>query len=209
MATSGIWSTIHAERLALADDLAPLPAQRWDTPSLCPGWTVRDVLAHLTSTAKLTPMSFFAALAGSGFRFGTMAARNVAKERGATPADGLAEFRRVADRTSAPPGPVVSWLGEVIVHGEDIRRPLGITRAYPIDALTRVADFYKTSNLLIGTKKRISGLHLAASDCDWSTGIGPQVRGPMSSLLLTMTGRSAALPELSGDGLATLRSRIS
>jgi uncharacterized protein (TIGR03083 family) len=145
MAASGIWSTIHAERLALADDLASLPAQRWDTPSLCPGWTVRDVLAHLTSTAKLTPLSFFAAFAGSGFRFNVMAARSIAKERGATAADGLAEFRRVADRTSSPPGPVDSWLGEVIVHGEDIRRPLGITRAYPMDALARVADFYKTS----------------------------------------------------------------
>lgn len=208
MAAKGIWPRIHAERAALADDLASLPADKWSTPSLCPGWTVRDVLGHLTATAKMTPASFFVKFAGSGFRFGTMANRAIAAETGGSPQEQLAEFRRVLDRTSGPPGPTDGWLGEAIVHGEDIRRPLGITRNYPRDALVRVADFYKGSNLLIGAKNRIAGLTLTANDAEWSTGSGPQVRGPMLSLLLALTGRSAVLDDLSGDGVDTLRGRM-
>jgi hypothetical protein len=70
-----------------------------------------------------------------------------------------------------------------------------------------VADFFKGSNLLIGSKNRIAGLTLRATDADWRTGAGPEVSGPLLSLVLAMTGRAAALADLSGDGLATLRSR--
>jgi len=93
------------------------------------------------------------------------------------------------------------------VHSEDIRRPLGITHAYPMEAVTRVADFYKRSNLLIGSKRRIAGLSLRATDTQWSTGSGPEVAGPAISLVLAMTGRKQALDELSGEGLAVLRER--
>ncbi|HEY3261105.1 MAG TPA: maleylpyruvate isomerase family mycothiol-dependent enzyme [Pseudonocardiaceae bacterium] len=208
MAASSAWPTIHAERAALVEDLASLPEDRWRTPSLCGDWTVRDVLGHLTATAKMTPPTFFVKLASSGFRFDGMSAREVARETAGTTADGLAEFRRVLNRTSSPPGPADTWLGEVIVHGEDIRRPLGIKHAYPVAALTRIADFYKGSNLLIGAKNRIAGLTLTATDIDWSTGSGPEVRGPMLSLVMAMTGRSAALADLSGEGLDTLRGRM-
>jgi len=95
------------------------------------------------------------------------------------------------------------------VHSKDIRGPLGIAHAYPTDALVRVADFYKGSNLIIGAKSRIEGLTLTATDTDWSTGGGPEVRGPMLSLVMAMTGRSAVLPDLSGDGVDTLRGRMS
>jgi uncharacterized protein (TIGR03083 family) len=98
-------------------------------------------------------------------------------------------------------------LGEVIVHSEDIRRPLGIEHDYPVDALTRVADFYKGSNLVIGTKKRIAGLQLKATDVDWAHGEGPEVTGPMVSLLLAMAGRKEAVADLSGAGVQTLSSR--
>ena len=207
MAASDTWSTIHAERAALADDLASLPDEQWRTRSLCEDWTVREVLGHMTATAKMTTPSFFAKLARSGFRFDGMTARGIATETAGSPADGLAEFRRVLDRTSSPPGPADTWLGETIVHGEDIRRPLAIQHAYPVDALVRLANFYKGSNLLIGAKKRIAGLTLTATDADWSTGSGPEVRGSMLSLVLAMTGRSAVLADLSGDGLPTLRER--
>ena len=98
-------------------------------------------------------------------------------------------------------------LGEAVIHSADIRRPLGMSREYPEEALTRVADFFKGSNLLIGAKRRIGGLALRATDSDWSTGSGPEVTGPHLSLVLAMTGRSAALADLSGEGLATLRAR--
>ncbi len=110
--------------------------------------------------------------------------------------------------TSHPPGPADTWLGETIVHGEDIRRPLGISREYPTAAVVRVADFYKGSNLIVGAKKRIAGLRLRATDADWATGEGPEVSGPVLALVLAMTGRTAALDDLSGDGVTELRSRM-
>jgi hypothetical protein len=70
-----------------------------------------------------------------------------------------------------------------------------------------VADFYKGSNLLIGSKNRIAGLTLRATDTDWSHGSGPEVSGPILSLVMAMTGRKQADDDLSGDGVATLRSR--
>jgi uncharacterized protein (TIGR03083 family) len=208
VASSDPWPMIHTERRALIADLEPLTEAQWATPSLCAGWSVRDVLAHMTATAKMTPPRFFARFAGSGFRFNAMVAKEVAVEAGDSPADALGRFKAQLDSTTHPPGPIDAMLGEAVLHGEDIRRPLGITHGYPPEAVTRCADFYKGSNLLLGTKKRIAGLTLRATDVEWSTGTGPEVSGPAVSLLLAMTGRKAGLDGLSGPGLATLQSRI-
>ena len=207
MATTSPWPLIHAEREALIGDLGTLAGEQWATPSLCANWTVRDVLGHMIATAKMTPPAFFAALAGAGFRFNAMNEKDIVREATPNPSDGLAEFRRHVKDTSHPPGPVEAMLGETVIHSADIRRPLGMSRQYPEEALTRVADFFKGSNLLIGAKRRVAGLALRATDTDWSTGSGPEVTGPHLSLVLAMTGRSAALSDLSGEGLATLRSR--
>ena len=207
MAAQSPWPVIHAERAALADDLAALTDEQWATPSLCGDWTVRQVLAHMTATARMTPVKFLAAFAGSGFRFGAMQAKDIAKETGGSAADGLAQFRSLTTASTHPPGPVDAMLGEMIIHAEDIRRPLGITREYPAAAVTRVAEFCRGSNLLLGGKKRSTGLTLRATDTDWSAGGGPVVSGPAVSLVLAITGRTAALADLSGDGLAELRSR--
>jgi uncharacterized protein (TIGR03083 family) len=207
MAMTSPWPLIHAEREALIADLGTLTGEQWATPSLCADWTVRDVLGHMIATAKMTPPAFFAALAGAGFRFNEMNAKNVLREATPNPSDGLAEFRRHLKDTTHPPGPVEAMLGEAVIHSADIRRPLGMSREYPEEALTRVADFFKGSNLLIGAKRRIAGLALRATDTGWSTGSGPEVTGPHLSLALAMTGRSAVLGDLAGEGLATLRSR--
>jgi uncharacterized protein (TIGR03083 family) len=208
MSAASPWPVIHAERAALADDLSSLDQDRWATPSLGAGWSVHDVLGHLTATAKTTPGGFLAKFARSGFRFDAMAGKDVVAETAGGPAATLAEFRRVLDATTAPPGPVESWLGETILHAEDIRRPLGVRHVYPPSALVRLAEFYKGSNLLIGAKRRIAGMTLKATDTGWWTGSGPEVSGPMLSLLLAMTGRAVAVDDLTGDGLATLRSRL-
>ena len=208
MAKPDLWPTIHAERKALAADLEGLTEAQWSTPSLCGEWSVREVLGHMTAYAELTPASFFGSLIGSGFRFQSMQAKAVAQQSEGTPADSLARFKAQVDATTHPPGPIDSWLGETIVHGEDIRRPLGIARSYPIDATTRIADFYGGSNLLIGAKKRVAGLTLRATDTDWSAGTGPEAAGPAISLVLAMTGRQAALGDLSGEGVAALSERM-
>jgi uncharacterized protein (TIGR03083 family) len=202
-----IWPAVHAERTALATDLASITDDQWATPSLCKGWTVRDVLAHMTGTSKITPPTFFGKLIGSGFSLAKTQAKDIAVERGSSNADALRRFETQISSTKHPPGPMVTWLGEVIVHAEDIRRPLGISHEYPTHAVIRVADSYKGSNLVIGAKKRIAGLRLRATDADWTHGEGPEVAGPMIALLLAMAGRGAAVSDLTGDGAAALAAR--
>jgi uncharacterized protein (TIGR03083 family) len=207
MDKSDIWPVIHTEREALATDLQALDANQWQAASLCSQWTVRDVTAHMTATAKSTPPAFFTKLAMSGFSFGRLQDKDIAAEKGASPADTLARFEAVENSTKHPPGPIDSWLGETILHAEDIRRPLAIQHEYSTDAVVRLANFYKGSNLLIGAKRRIDGLALQATDADWSHGSGPEVSGPLLSLVMAMTGRKPALDDLTGDGVATLRAR--
>ena len=208
MANPSPWPIIHAERSALLEDLENLKDNQWATRSLCPAWSVRDVFGHMTATAKMTPAKFVSGWAGSGFRFHKMNEKNAAREAATPPAEGLAEFRRHLNDTTSPPGPIDAMLGEAVVHGEDIRRPLGIPHQYPNDAVIRVADFYKASNLLLGSKRRVDGVTLRATDTDWSWGSGPEVSGPILSLVLAMTGRTAAVEDLSGEGLTTLRKRM-
>ncbi len=205
---SSPWLIIHAEREALAVDLQPLSDGQWATQSLCADWSVRNVVAHMTATAKMTPPSFFGKFIGSGFRFNAMTAKDLAAERGSSPGDALSRFKQALAATTHPPGPLEAMVGEVVVHGEDIRRPLGIRHKYSDEALTRTADFYRRSNVLIGAKRRVEGLTLRASDVDWSAGTGPEVTGPLASIILAITGRRAGLEDLSGDGLATLTARV-
>jgi uncharacterized protein (TIGR03083 family) len=206
--TSGnVWPTIEAERKALAADLDGLDDAAWNTTSLCGNWTVRDVVAHLTAATRLSGPKFFGKLIGSGLKFERVQAKGIAGELGATPADTLAHFKAQVDSHGRPPGPIDTPLGEIIVHGEDIRRPLGLAHTYPTEALTRVAAFYAKSNLIIHGKSRVSGLTLRATDTDWSNGSGPLVTGPMLDLVMATAGRRVAYDKLSGDGVETLRAR--
>jgi uncharacterized protein (TIGR03083 family) len=203
-----IWTAIRAERASLVDALAGLPDDAWHRPSLCAGWSVREVVAHLIATAQMTPATFFGRLIASGFRFQAMTATNI---RGVLDGRGNADlvtiYRSLVDARTAPPGPTISWLGETVVHGEDIFRALSGYRDHPTEHLTTVADFYTGSNLLIGAKNRIAGVRLSATDTDWSHGTGPEAAGPMVALVMAMTGRRPALDDLTGDGVALLRDR--
>jgi uncharacterized protein (TIGR03083 family) len=201
-----IWPVVQAERKALVADLSGLDDKQWSTISLCSDWTVRDVVAHMTATAKITPASFFPKLAANGFSFTKMQAKDIAAESGSSNADTLRNFESIVTSTKRPPGPPTTMLGETIVHSQDVRGALGLPHDYPMAAVMQVADFFKGSNLLIGTKKRIAGLTLKATDTEWSHGTGPEVTGPMLALLMAMTGRKVT-DQLSGEGLETLRSR--
>jgi uncharacterized protein (TIGR03083 family) len=205
--TDDIWPMIHAERQALADDLTGVTDAQWQTQSLCTDWTVHQVLAHLLSAAKMTPPKFATRFAAARFNFNRFAANQVALEAAGGPAATLAAFRAVRDRRSAPPGPKDTWLGEAFVHGEDIRRPLGIRRDYPPDGVVRAITLYANSNAIIGGKNRVAGLTLRATDTDFVLGSGPAAEGPAISLLLAASGRRSALAELSGPGVDTLLQR--
>jgi hypothetical protein len=109
----------------------------------------------------MNPGKFFLGMAKAGFNFDKFANAQIAKHRGPAPEATLNEFRGLRESTSAPPGPKVSWLGEVVIHGADVRRPLGISHAYAAGAVRLVIDFYKGSNLLIGAKKAYRRAHAA------------------------------------------------
>jgi uncharacterized protein (TIGR03083 family) len=204
---SEMWQTIRGERLALAEDLAGLTPEQWATTTLCEQWTVHDVVAHLVSAAKMTPPKFIGNFLAAGFNFDRFAAGQVRKEGAGGPAATLAALRANADRTSAPPGPKDTWLGENLVHGEDIRRVLGIVRSYPVEAVKQVITFYQGSEPIIHGKSRLAGLQLRATDTPFTVGTGDLVEGPVVSLMMAAAGRRAALDELSGPGVETLRGR--
>jgi uncharacterized protein (TIGR03083 family) len=173
------WQMIKAERVTLVDRLEKLSDADWDAPSLCTGWTVRDVVAHMIATAAMTPPTFSAKLIGSGLNFQAMTRKDIAQVRGdRTNADLVELMRGRIDARTAPPGPATSWLGETIVHSEDVFRALGGYGEHPVKHVAAVADFYKNSNLLIGAKNRIAGVCLKATDTHWRHGTGPRGQRP-------------------------------
>jgi uncharacterized protein (TIGR03083 family) len=202
------WQMIRTERASFVDALAALSDSAWDKPSLCTGWSVRDVVAHMIATASFTPPKFFMSMAASGFQFDKMAQKKIQEvTAGRTDKDLLEEYRSRVESRNAPPGPALSWLGETIVHGEDVFRAVNGYRDHPVEHVIAAADFYKNSNLLIGAKRRITGVTLRATDTEWQHGTGPEVSGPAIALLVAMTGRKPALDDLTGDGVAVLRDR--
>jgi uncharacterized protein (TIGR03083 family) len=204
---TGLWPLIHAERAALAADLADLTDEQWETPSLCAGLTVREVLAHLTAGASLNAVRWLAGVIRCRFDFDRQVAVRLAEQLGATPTETLERFRRVVPSTTKPPLPAIALLGETIVHGEDIRRPLGIRRDHPIDVVTRTAEYYRGSDLVVVAKGRIGGLGLVADDGPFTAGSGPLVSGSTTALIMAMTGRAAYCDDLEGDGVEILRGR--
>ncbi|OLO35580.1 hypothetical protein PZ61_0219490 [Streptomyces sp. MNU77] len=201
---------VHAERAALVGDLARLDAGQWDAPSLCAGWTVRDVAAHLVDTARTTRIGFVAGLVRARFDFDRQNARGVERERGASPQETLGRLRRVVSRTTTPPAPLDTRLVEEVVHGEDIRRAVGLVRSYPQEAVVRALRLQaRTPVSFGGAKETVASVRLTATDADLSIGAGPEVTGPALSLLLAVSGRRAALDELDGPGLSVLAAAAS
>ncbi|MFG2516359.1 maleylpyruvate isomerase family mycothiol-dependent enzyme [Streptomyces sp. NPDC048584] len=204
---TGVWPLVHAERAALAADLADMTDEQWQTSSLCDGLTVREVLAHLTAGASLDTVRWLAGVIRCRFDFDKQVAMRLAEQLGTTPVETLERFRSVVPSTTKPPLPVIAMLGETIVHGEDIRRPLGFRRDYPNEVVTQVAEYYRGTDLVVVAKGRIGGLKLVADDGPFTTGTGPLVSGPTLALIMAMTGRAAFCDELDGAGAEVLRSR--
>ncbi|GHB11572.1 maleylpyruvate isomerase family mycothiol-dependent enzyme [Streptomyces termitum] len=200
-----VWALVHTERAALIRDLARLDGEQWRTPSLCAGWTVHDVAAHLVDSARTTRLGFLAGLVRARFDFDRQNTAGVERERGATPDETLRRLEQVADRTSAPPGALDSRLVEEVVHGEDIRRPLGLTRAYPKEAVVRALRLQaRTPAAFGGARELLARVRLDATDTALTLGAGPSVAGPALSLLLAVSGRRAARSDLAGPGLDAL-----
>ncbi|GAA2131189.1 maleylpyruvate isomerase family mycothiol-dependent enzyme [Glycomyces algeriensis] len=200
-----IWPLVHAERAALIGDLADLAPEQWEQASLCEGWTVHDVVAHLVDTYRTTRVGFFTRMLRARFDFDRQNAYGVKAERGGTPDETLDRLRRAAPLTSTPPGPLGTRLVEEVVHGEDIRRPLGIAREYPQAAVVAALRTHTAlAASMGGAKELVAPVKLRALDADVQIGDGPEVRGTALALLLAVNGRRAALDELEGPGAAAL-----
>jgi uncharacterized protein (TIGR03083 family) len=206
MNDNAVFEAVAGERLALADVLDGLTQQQWDTPSLCEGWLVRDVAAHLVMPL-VTPLRRFAVAmvkAKGSFHAANQAlTAHTAREHG----DRLPTMlREHADSRFTPPGsgPLVP-LTDVMVHGQDIRRPLAITGELDPDRTRTVLDFLVSPAATRGfTRSSLQRLRWEATDLEWAGGSGPTVTGPAEAILLTLTGRGVARPELSGEGLERL-----
>jgi uncharacterized protein (TIGR03083 family) len=203
-----VWSLVHAERAALIDDLERLDDAQWAAPSLCAGWTVHDVVAHLVDSALTTRLGFLVGLARARLDFDRQNARGVQRHRAASPRETLERLGQVAARTSTPPAPLDSRLVEEVVHGEDIRRPLGLRRGYPPETVVRALRLQaRTPASFGGAKELLAQVRLTATDLDLSLGNGPPVTGSALSLLLAVCGRRLTSGDLDGPGVAVLVAR--
>jgi len=201
------WDMIHSERAAFVDTLEALDDDQWQAPTLCGTWSVKLLAAHVLAGAEQTGPKFMGGLARSGFRFNTMTVRDAEQLGRLAPGQIIERLRARTTTTNHPPAPLMAMLGEVVVHGQDLRRPLGLATSTPSAATVACLEMFSKANFPVGAKKRIAGLNLVATDMDWSHGAGAEVHGPGSAMLLAITGRRAGLDDLAGGGASVLASR--
>lgn len=202
--STAVCPAVHNERDALIRELESLTPEQWAQPSLCPGWDIHDVVAHLVDSAKTTRLSFLRRLIAAKFDFDKDNANGITRERAATPESTLTEFRRVREATKTPPAALATRLVEAVVHGEDIRRPLGLLRSYPSESIDAALRYQlKTGGSMGGGKERAAGFRLQASDSGFEHGSGSEVKGTSLALLMAISGRPAHKEDFSGEGAAT------
>jgi len=184
---------VAAELAALADRLASLPDDRWETPSLCAGWRVREVVAHMTMAARYDAEAFGAEMAAAGFNFGVLSDRIAERDGALAPARLLTDLRSETMQRWAPPvGGFAGALSHAVIHGVDVTVPLGLARAASDEALRLVLD-----GLTAGAPSNhfgvvVEGLALRASDLGWSSGQGRTVETPAHELVALLAGRTVA-----------------
>ncbi len=205
--TTTLMSMARAERADLAAFLATLTPPQWDTPTLCSGGSVKDVVAHMVSYEELGTMGLL-----KRFIKGRIVRANQVgvDEFAALSPQELLDF--LGDHLT-PQGLTAGFGGMIAlvdgtIHHQDIRRALGQPRTVPADRLERVLRLVP-NNPRLGARGRIKGLRLRATDINWAHGRGPEVTGPGEALLMAMAGRPAAVADLAGPGRATLAARRS
>lgn len=208
-----LYAVATANRLLAADMFDSLSPDQWETPSLCDGWTVREVAAHL-----LPPTDGF----GSTWRLAVQLIRYrgdldrlvdaTARRDAQRPVVELArELRERASTRSSPP--VIGAAGpmtDTAIHLRDAARPLGLDVNPAPASWLPVLDFLVSKPATRGfiPRDRLTHLRLTTTDQSWSWGHGEEVRGTSEALALAVAGRDVVLPELSGPGAAVLGSRL-
>ncbi|MBD7995834.1 maleylpyruvate isomerase family mycothiol-dependent enzyme [Arthrobacter sp. Sa2CUA1] len=200
-----LWHWIHSERRRLLSLLESLSAAQWSAASLCAGWSVTEVAAHVASSAGSRPIDVVRAMMRGHGNFNRAIYLEGRRLGARGPAAVLAELRRF-DGSLSHPLFTTRWdpLVDVLVHGQDIALPLGLDLPMPPQAAAAAAGHVWSTPFPFRARHRLRGLRLAATDADWSAGSGAAVHGPISALLLLMTGRTAQLAQLEGEGAADL-----
>jgi len=188
MNSEQIWAVIDAQRSDLADVLEGLTAEQWTAPSLCDGWQVRDVAAHLTHSHMHPVRAAFEAVK-SGFRFDPMI-RRIAVEDRRSQAQIVSALRgMVGSRRKVPMTSDQDPLMDVLIHGQDIAEPLGIDRPMPADAAVEVANHLWRMTFPMKPAARLAGYRLAATDAAFAVGEGREVRAPIRDIVMILSGR--------------------
>lgn len=200
-----VWAVIDQQRLDLADLLDDLTDDEWQHHSLCTGWRVKDVAAHLALAHTGPGRAALEIVRARGSL--PRLIRTTAVRHAAVPSEQIvAEIRAMAgSRRRAVGVSHLEPLLDVLVHGQDIAVPLGRPRAMPVEAAVTAATRVWTMPWPMSTTfPRLRGLRLVATDAPWSVGHGETVEGPIQALLLLLTGRTAACDQLSGQGARRL-----
>ncbi|WP_091411965.1 maleylpyruvate isomerase family mycothiol-dependent enzyme [Friedmanniella luteola] len=212
---SALEAVIRTEREALLEHLETLTPEQWATPSLCTGWRVQDVAAHLAWAPGLRGKEAVQELVRGRFRPNRVVAQSAVRWSARGTGAILEQLRRVTAAGAGPMAvPQAAVLVDAVVHALDIRRPLGDVRALPPAAFRGAADFCAharfPSSLLLGgpVRRRLAGLRLVADDQDWAHGEGAEVRASGETVLLVLAGRPVGADELRGPGAATLAGRL-
>lgn len=186
-----IWRCVDTQRAELADLIDTLDAQQWLAPSLCDGWRVRDVAAHLTHS-HMSPVRAIIEAVKSGFRFDPMI-RRLGVEDPRSQSEIAAALRAMIGARKRVPGTSVQQpLIELLVHGQDMTVPLGIDRPMPIAAAVEAADRLSRMKFPLNAMARLDGIRLIATDADFAAGQGREVRAPIRDVVLVLAGRADA-----------------
>lgn len=208
MDTQTVWAHIHAERRALVATLADLTPEQWAADSLCAGWTVQDVAAHVISHPQIGWAQLPAMVARNvGRGYNAMIFREV-KRMGAssTRESILADYATYDGSTrKVPTTTVLEPLIDCLVHHQDIVRPLGLRRDMNLEAAAVAADRARTLAFLSGTRKLVKSSRMVATDIDWVRGSGPTITGPIQELLMVCMGRARVAADLEGEGTELIR----
>ena len=199
---------LRTERSRLADLLASLDDDQWEHSTLCDSWSVRETVAHLTAAASTATPSWMLNMLSTRFDTDRHNDRLMRRHLEPAPAAALSSFRATMFSTTAPFGALDAALGEVVVHGQDIARPLGLRLDPSPGALRSVAELFARKDFAVNSATLVKGMQLLPTDLDVVLGDGPVVRGASIDLVLAMAGRPSAADGLDGEGARILRERL-
>lgn len=205
-----LWPITIRARRSLLSTFEKLEDADWDVGSLCGGWTIRQVLAHLVLAARPPARRYIAAVARAKGDF-NKANHSLAVVDAARPtSDLLRAYREVIDHNRFSPGPLrAALLHDILLHSLDVRIPLDLESDVPADHYEPVMDLTFNRFGRYVTSKGRPTVRWVATDYEWSRGAGPEVRGTMADLALTAAGRGARIDHLDGDGVQIIGTWLS